>query len=161
MTRLSIFLLALIPSLLSAQEVAVPGNQGKPAQAVSWRQRYELGPGDVLNFSLYGRPELDRHGLRIAPDGTVNFLQANEVKVSGLTIDEARLVLEQKLTTHFKNPRIIITPEEVGSKRFTILGKVINKGIYTLDRPMTLVEAVAHAGGMETGLLVASSATIM
>lgn len=152
MTRALIVLTFLTPALVIAQQEPVPGNQGKPAGAVSWRQRYELGPGDVLNFSLYGRPELDRRGLRIAPDGTVNFLEANEVSIAGKTIDEARLILEQKLTSHFKNPRIIITPEEIGSKRFTILGKVINKGVYTLDRPMSLVEAVANAGGMETGL---------
>lgn len=152
MNKLIGLALVVLPAILAAQDQTVPGNQAKPTQATSWRQRYELGPGDVLNFSLYGRPELDRKGLRVAPDGTVNFLQAQEIRVSGLSIDEARLAIESKLTNHFKNPRVIITPEEVGSKRFTILGKVINKGVYTLDRPMTLVEAVAHAGGMETGL---------
>ena len=135
----------------SAPKTATPGNQPPPGPT-SWRARYELGPGDVLNFSLYGRPELDRKGLRVAPDGSVSYLQAQDIKVTGLTIDEARIAIEQVLTSHFKSPRIILTPEEVGSKRFTILGKVINKGVYTLDRPMTLVEAVANAGGMETGL---------
>jgi len=140
-----------------AEKPPQPGNQATPDGSVSWRQRYELGPGDVLNFSLYGRPELSRRGLRIAPDGTISFLQAQGVKLTGLTIDEARLAIESKLGDHFKNPRVIVTPEEVGSKRFTILGKVINKGVYTLERPMTLVEAVANAGGMETGLFEQST----
>lgn len=157
---LTTFLCILAVSPLEAQSTpgepatepsSVPGNAPDP-NARSWRERYELGPGDVLNFSLYGRPELDRNGIRIAPDGTVSYLQAQGIRLTGMTIDEARLVLEQQLTSHFKYPRIIITPEEIGSKRFTILGKVMKKGIYTLERPMTLVEAVAHAGGMETGL---------
>ncbi|MDB6077707.1 MAG: hypothetical protein JWO82_1454 [Akkermansiaceae bacterium] len=139
------------------QDAPIPGNQPQKKDAVSWRERYELGPGDVLNFALYGRPELSRRGLRIAPDGTVSYLQAQGVLLSGLTIDEARIAIEAKLAENFKNPRIIITPEEIASKRFTILGKVINKGVYTLERPMTLVEAVANAGGMETGLFEKST----
>ena len=128
-----------------------PGNKA-PASPTSWRNRYELGPGDVINFSLFGRPELDRPGFRIAPDGTISYLQAQNINVAGLTIDEARLVIEKGLTSNFRSPRVIITPQEVGSKRFTILGKVINKGVVTLERPITLVEAIANAGGIETGL---------
>jgi len=129
----------------------VPGNK-TTTTATSWRNRYELGPGDVINFSLFGRPELDRPGFRIAPDGTISFLQAQNIKVTGLTLDEARLAIEQGLSSHFRSPRVIITPQEIGSKRFTILGKVTDKGVVTLDRPITLVEAVANAGGIETGL---------
>lgn len=129
----------------------VSGNQ-PPVSAASWRSRYELGPGDVINFSLYGRSDLDRPGFRVAPDGTVSFLQAQNINVNGLTLDEARLAIETALSSHFKTPRVIITPQEVASKRFTILGKVTKKGIVTLERPITLVEAIANAGGLETGL---------
>lgn len=134
-----------------AAEGHLPGNKA-PASPTSWRNRYELGPGDVINFALFGRPELDRPGFRIAPDGTVSFLQAQNINVNGLTLDEARLAIEKSLTSHFRSPRVIITPQEVGSKRFTILGKVTKKGVVTLERPITLVEAIANAGGLETGL---------
>jgi polysaccharide export outer membrane protein len=136
---------------LSPAKASVPENKA-PASPTSWRTRYELGPGDVINFSLFGRPELDRPGFRIAPDGTISYLQAQNIKVAGLTIDEARLAIEKGLLSNFRSPRVIITPQEVGSKRFTILGKVINKGVVTLEQPITLVEAIANAGGIETGL---------
>jgi protein involved in polysaccharide export with SLBB domain len=131
---------------------SVPGNQPPSGSATSWRQRYELGAGDVLNFAFYGRADLNRAGIRIAPDGTISYLQAQGVQLAGLSIDEARTAVEAKLSEHYKAPRIIITPAEIGSKRFTVLGKVVNRGVFTLERPMTLVEAVANAGGMETGL---------
>lgn len=142
---------ALTIATLAAQEKSVPGNQA-PASPGSWRQRYELGPGDVINFALYGRPELDRPGFRVAPDGTISFLQAQNINVNGLTIDEARLAIEQGLSAHYHSPRVIITPQEVGSKRYSVLGKVIKRGVYTLERPITLVEAISNAGGLETGL---------
>ena len=160
MKLLSLLLLALMvmPFPLSGQ-TAPPGPEGEPlpgnraaSAPVSWRTRFELGPGDVISLSLFGRPELDRPGFRIAPDGTVSYLQAQNVKVAGLTIDEARLAIEQGLSAHFRSPRVIIMPQEVASKRFTILGKVVNRGVVTLDRPITLIEAIAHAGGLETGL---------
>ena len=143
----------LIPTLAttSARESDVPGNQANPNPA-SWRSRYELGPGDVVNFSLFGRPELDRPAYRVAPDGTISFLQAQNIQVNGLTIDEARLAIEQSLTAHYNSPRVIITPQEIASKRYTVLGKVVKRGVFTLERPITLVEAIANAGGLETGL---------
>ncbi len=140
-----------VPEQAAAAMAAAPGNKaaGSP---VSWRNRFELGSGDVINFALFGRPELDRPGFRIAPDGTVSYLQAQNIKVAGLTIDEARHAVETALAAHFRSPRVIITPQEVASKRFTILGKVVNRGVVTLERPITLVEAIANAGGLETGL---------
>ena len=138
-------------SQASSPRAAVPGNK-TPATPTSWRKRYELGPGDVINFALYGHPELARPAYRIAPDGTVSYLQDQNIKVTGLSIDEARLAVEQGLADHFRSPRVIITPMEVGSKRFTILGKVAHKGVVTLERPITLVEAIANAGGLEIGM---------
>ena len=33
-----------------------------------------------------------------------------------------------------------------------MLGAVVNKGVFTFDRPLTVIEAIARAGGLETGL---------
>ncbi|NCQ34378.1 hypothetical protein GW813_04715, partial [bacterium] len=55
---------------------------------VSWRERYTLGPGDVIDIRFYGRGELERTGVRIAPDGTLSYLQVNSLDVHDMTIDE-------------------------------------------------------------------------
>jgi protein involved in polysaccharide export with SLBB domain len=47
----------------------------------------------------------------------------------------------------------MITPVTLRSKKYYVLGKVVNKGAYVLDRPITILEAVARAQGLETGLL--------
>jgi protein involved in polysaccharide export with SLBB domain len=120
--------------------------------AASWRERYTLGPGDILNFSLYGHPDLDRGEIFIRPDGTVGYLQAANVRAEGLTIDELRTQLEEVLSGYYRHPRVIITPFQLRSKRYVILGKVVDKGAFTLEHPITLLEAVARARGIETGL---------
>lgn len=118
----------------------------------SWRDEYKLGAGDVVNIRYYGRPELDREGVRIAPDGSLSYLQVNSLAVAGLSLDGARQALETALRAYYRNARLIVTPEELVSKRYVILGKVVDKGIFTLERPLTLLEAIARSRGIETGL---------
>jgi len=119
---------------------------------LSWRNHYTFGPGDVVNISFFGRPSLQRDGMRIAPDGTLSYLQANSVDVAGLTIDGIREVFEQELSRFYRNVRLIVTPGELASKKYIILGKVIDKGVFVLDRPITVLEAIARSRGIETGL---------
>ena len=118
----------------------------------SWRERYELGPGDRLNIFFYGKPDLRRESVAITPDGCITYLQANNVKVEGHTIDEAREMLEKELSRSYRDPRLVVVPAEFRSKRYTILGTVPERGVYPLDQPMTLLEVIAKAGGIETGL---------
>lgn len=122
------------------------------APAVSWREKYTLGPGDVLNFRLYGYPELDRGEVFVRPDGTIGYLQASNVRADGLTIDELRAAIEAELGRFHRYPRVIITPFRLRSKRYFMLGKVVDRGAFTLEQPLTLIEAVARARGIETGL---------
>ncbi len=130
---------------------AVSGRAGEKQQA-NWTQRYCLGPEDILNLSLYGHPELDRNEMFVQPDGTISFLQAQNVKAAGLTIDELRAEIETKLSEFFKQPRMMISPVELRSKRYFLMGKVVDKGSFPMDRPTTIIEAVARARGIETGL---------
>ena len=147
---------------LSAQEVVIPvaakpvapmvfaGSNAKTRAA--WQSRYTLGPNDVVSFSFYGRPELARPGVLIGPDGRVSYLQAQSVMASGLTLDELRDAVTAEVAKYYRSPHVIVTPVEFRSKNFYILGKVVNKGAYPLARPLTVIEAVAQAGGLETGV---------
>jgi protein involved in polysaccharide export with SLBB domain len=118
-----------------------------------WQQRFTLGPGDVLNISLYGRPEMTRLEVMIGPDGMVSYLEALSVPAAGLTVDELRVRLDESLGQFYRAPRTIITPVTYRSKKYYVLGKVANTGVFTLDRPTTVLEAVARARGLQTGLL--------
>jgi protein involved in polysaccharide export with SLBB domain len=118
-----------------------------------WTRHYTLGPGDVLDFSLFGRPDLTRVDLFIEPDGNISYLQAVGIHAEGLTVDELRAKLEDCLSTYYKHPRVMIAPKELHSKKYFILGKVESAGAYPMDHPVTLVEAVAQAKGVELGLV--------
>lgn len=117
-----------------------------------WQEHLTLGPGDTLNISLFEMADTARTEVPIGPDGRISFREAHDVVAAGLTVDELREKLDHGLTNYYRNPRTIITPAVVRSKRYIVLGTVVNKGVYNFDRPMTLIEAIARAGGFETGL---------
>jgi protein involved in polysaccharide export with SLBB domain len=118
----------------------------------AWQQRLKLGPGDVVHFALYGRPDLTRTDVSVEPDGRISYLEAQGIIATGLTIDELREVVTAELSKSLKRPHVIVTPGAFKSKKFFVLGKVVNKGAFVLDRPRTVLEAIAMASGLETGM---------
>jgi protein involved in polysaccharide export with SLBB domain/capsular polysaccharide biosynthesis protein len=123
-----------------------------PAQRAQWQQKLTLGPGDVLNLSLYGEPQLDVNEVPIGPDGRISYLEAQGVVASGLTVDELRDRLSEELGKFRRSAQAIVVPVSYKSKKYFMLGRVMQRGAFPLDRPITLLEAVGRAGGMETGL---------
>jgi protein involved in polysaccharide export with SLBB domain len=123
-----------------------------PISRAEWQQRLTLGPGDLLNLELFDMPETAKKEVPIGPDGRINFLQARDVVAAGLTIDELRAKMDEALAKYYQNPRSIVTPASFHSKKYIVLGAVTSKGVYTFDRPLRIIEAIARAGGLETGL---------
>lgn len=124
-----------------------------PNQRAAWQQRLTLGPGDVLTLALWREPTLTRLDVAIGPDGRISFAEAQDVLATGLTVDELRLKMNEELANFRRAPEIIITPVAFRSKKYYVLGRVMTKGVYVLDRPITVLEAVARAHGFETGLV--------
>ncbi len=111
-----------------------------------------LGPGDAVNISAAGYPEYARSGVGVGADGKLTYLQAQDIQAAGLTIDQLREQLNTELRRYYKNMIIVVTPETFQSRKVYVLGKVVKKGAVNIDRPLTVLEVVAEAGGLETGL---------
>lgn len=123
------------------------------ARLAPWQQRLTLGPGDILTLSYLGEKDLTRAEVPVGPDGRISYLQAQDVTASGLTVDELREALNGALREYHRHPRVVVTPVAWRSKKYYLLGTVQDPGVYTLERPTSIIEAVARARGMSTGLL--------
>ncbi|HEV8542692.1 MAG TPA: polysaccharide biosynthesis/export family protein [Verrucomicrobiae bacterium] len=122
-----------------------------------WQERLTLGPGDIVDIHIYSNTvfgPFSRTNVFIGPDGRINYLYASGIPAVGLTIDELRQKIADALARYYNDvpPAVVVVPVSYSSKKYFMLGKVNAKGAYTLDRPLTLVEAVARAKGLETGL---------
>ena len=120
------------------------------------RSLYTLGAGDTVSFSSFDRADLART-VKIAPDGTVSYLQAVAVDASGLTVDELRERMESELRKYRRDFKLIVSPQEMQSKEFAILGRVRSPGSFPLDRPTTVLEGIALAEGVEIGTIRGSA----
>jgi polysaccharide biosynthesis/export protein len=161
-----LFLLAPGAGLLPAAESATPSpadlapagetnlalSVTAPPKRAEWLQRLTLGPGDVLNLQLFNMPETEQKEVPIGPDGRLSFLQARDIMAAGLTIDELRAKMDEALAKFYQNPRSLIIPTAFHSKKYIVLGAVATKGVFTFDRPLSVIEALARAGGVQTGI---------
>jgi protein involved in polysaccharide export with SLBB domain len=100
-------------------------------------------------------PDSARTEVPIGPDGRISFLQARDITAAGLTVDELRAKMDAALAKFYQNPHSIIVPVAFHSKKYIVLGAVANKGVYTFERPLKVIEAIARAGGLESGLYAA------
>jgi len=123
-----------------------------PAQRAPWQQRLTLGPGDLLNLSVFGQPELTQLQVPVGPDGRISYLEAQNIMAAGLTVDEFRTALNLELGKFRSAPEVIVIPAAYRSKKYYVLGAVGKKGAFPLNRPMTIIEAVSQADGLEMGV---------
>jgi polysaccharide biosynthesis/export protein len=114
---------------------------------------FTLGPGDKLEIEIIGDAN-SRALANVAPDGKLYYYSASQnvpilpgIDVWGLTLSDAKTKLESILKEYFTEPRVSLQLRAIDSTRVWVLGRVANAGIYPMPAPMTLLEAVAAAGG--------------
>ena len=110
---------------------------------------YRLGPGDRLDIEILGEGE-GPSSTFVGPDGKIYFHLLPGLQVWGLTLDEAKALIEKEAAAYVKSPQAAITLRAVQSKRVWILGRVNTPGVYPLEAPMTIIEAITKAGGLFT-----------
>lgn len=109
---------------------------------------YILGPDDVIEVSVLGRPEMTQQ-TRIKPDGTIVVPLLGSVEAKGETI----LTLADKIGKGMekagllRNPIINVEVVQMVSQTATVLGKVTAPGTVPLDREMTVSRVLGRVGG--------------
>jgi protein involved in polysaccharide export with SLBB domain len=108
---------------------------------------FRLGPGDVIEVEMLGEAT-SRATVTIGPDGKIYYSLLPGLFVWGLTLSEAKELIATELGKYIRvKPETAVTLRTVGSKRVWILGSVQAPGVYALTNPVTLLEAIASAGG--------------
>lgn len=120
---------------------------------------YELGPGDVLNITVWERPELSGRHV-VGPDGYVSLPVVGPLKLGGLGREQAHELVRQALGQFYEAPLVTIDVAEYVSNRILILGRVTNPGALQFTKPPTLLEAITLAGGLPVGGLGSEKATL-
>jgi polysaccharide export outer membrane protein len=112
----------------------------------SGESAFRIGREDVLEISVWRDEELSRT-VPVRPDGFISLPVVGELAVAGRTPDEVAQQLTREFGRVLHEPRVTVIVREVNSARIFITGEVARPGVYPVRSSMTLVQAIALAGG--------------
>jgi polysaccharide biosynthesis/export protein len=146
---LSLFLLAIAaatagsPTTAFAQSQA--STQSQQSAPVSPTEEYVLGPNDRVRLKVYGESDITGE-YEVDNNGFVSIPLAGHIRAGGLTTRQLERAIASALSKGIvRDPRVNV---EIASYRnFYILGEVKKGGEYPYRLGLTVMDAVATAGG--------------
>jgi polysaccharide biosynthesis/export protein len=107
---------------------------------------YRIGREDVLEVVVWHEPELTRV-VPVRPDGKISLPLAGEMDAAGKTPAELQAGLTKALGPYIQDAAVAVLVREINAARVFVLGEVARPGGFPLRGPMTVVQAIALAGG--------------
>jgi protein involved in polysaccharide export with SLBB domain len=118
-----------------------------------------VGIDDTFDVRVYGETELSGM-FRVATDGTIDYPLAGRIQVAGLRTGQIQSLLVDKLKDKYlKEPQVIVTIKDRNSQKISVLGQVMKPGQVVYYPNMTIVDAIASAGGF-TGIAAKNSVNL-
>ncbi|MEQ1529933.1 MAG: polysaccharide biosynthesis/export family protein [Methylococcales bacterium] len=117
----------------------------QPLSADDKNSEYRLKAEDKIKVTVFGQPDFSGEFV-VDGEGNISLPMIQNVNAGGLTLAELESAIVDKLKPDYLlNPRISI--EVLNHRPFYIIGEVKNPGSYNYVPGMTVVNAVALAGG--------------
>jgi polysaccharide export outer membrane protein len=136
---------------LSAQGSQTPagGADASAAQAAAADPSYIIGADDVLDISVWKEPDVSR-SVPVRPDGKISLPLVSDVQAAGLTPTQLAADLTTRLKKFLNDPQVTVVVTAINSRRIYIVGEVARPGAFPLLPNMTVLQALADAGGFTT-----------
>ena len=132
--RLLLLLSVLLTSIVSSN-----------VEAAADQPVYTLGSGDRVRVTVFGEEDLSGE-FEVDGSGFISMPLIGEVEAGGLTLRQLEKVIAEKLLDgYLKTPRVSVDVRNY--RPFYILGEVKEPGSYPYVSGMTVLNAVALAGG--------------
>ncbi len=145
-----LLLITACSSMLPKKAVPLAG-QGEPEppppSLASALPNYAIQPGDELEIKFFYNPELN-DTVKVRPDGRISLQLVDEVQAASLTTGELAAVLEKKYGARIKEPEIGVIVRSFDSRKVFVDGEVARPGMVGMGGSMSIMQAIAAAGGL-------------
>ncbi len=131
-------------------EAQTPPVQTPVIQPPAANAAYVIGPADTIEVRVAGQPDLTTQA-RVDGDGRIGFPQLGQISVSGMTQEQIsnRIAAALEKADIIRRPRVTVAVIGFG-RQVSVLGQVGTPGIIPIDRPLTITDVLARAGGIKT-----------
>lgn len=143
--------LSFLPPLRAQVKNPSDGNMKKIAPETADDQSiplYVIQPNDLLEIFVWKEPELTRKVL-VRPDGRISFPLVQDLLAAGVSPGELKARIEQKLSEYIESPSVTVIVDAIQSYRIYVTGKVQKPGGITVEKPITVLQALTMAGGFQ------------
>lgn len=137
------------------------------AGRVKQKDEYIIGLGDIIGVTVYGEGDMavapvqgearegreagssrsGGSGVQVRMDGMISLKHIGDIKAADLTLTQLADYLKIIYATVFDDPVVTTVLVQGNSQRYTVMGKVAAPGVFVLDYPINIVQAVARSGG--------------
>jgi polysaccharide export outer membrane protein len=121
----------------------------KPApHAPALDDEYRLATGDKLRIEVYKDAQLSQ-SVQVRPDGKITLPLVGDMEATGRTPIELRDAIAKSLKEYVTNPTVTVIVVEATVSTAYVMGEVNHPGAVTLQAPLTIMQALALAGGLK------------
>lgn len=144
---------AVAANRLTASKGAGAGDVRGAVAATATREQvnlaeYRIGAGDLLGVEVWKEPDASSPVAPVRPDGKISLPMVGELQAAGLTPLEFQDVLKARYREYIRDARVIVVVKEINSQKAYLIGEVKREGPVRLQTPMTVLQALAEAGGV-------------
>ncbi len=155
--RLAILLLTLLLLLSGCsnpvkepQQISAPGLLSQaPAALSSTQPQYIIQKGDALEIQFYYSAHLNQT-VTVRPDGRISLPLVHDISAATLTPKELTEVLKNKYSRTLNDPEISVTVRSFATQKVFVDGEVQVPGMVNMNSYMTILQAIASAGGLKS-----------
>ena len=117
-----------------------------PPGGIGEREPYVIGVTDTLQITVWRNPEVSGR-MVVRTDGMISVPLLDDVQAEGLTPEELKEVLTERLSEYIANPDLTVIVTGMNSNTVSIMGGVGRSGTLPLQRETRVLQAIAISGG--------------
>ena len=128
--------------------VASTASPAQPKVPVVADTRYRIGPGDILDITVFNKPQFNREGVRVDSRGMIRMpLIKDEILAACQTEDQLEAKLTELLKEYIRTPQVTVQIKEYQSEPVAVLGAVRAPSRFQLQRRVRLLELLTFVNG--------------